>query len=161
MNADAIARDRVREADEFMASGATYSGFIRLGEVLRFVLVHTGGEARESWRETILKKARQADLATVRQDAISSAGRISRLLSTSGAYDIYDIVLLLTLRIQLESAESLLAALGHAMIQLPPSVDDDIRALRAAKQNRQRYQTALGMLRRNWGFPIESVWLAP
>jgi len=81
------------------------------------------------------------------------------MVSTAGAYDAYEIVLLLTIRIELESAEALLAALSQAADLVPSTVDDDLRALRADRQNKKAYQTALSMLRRNWGFPLESEWL--
>lgn len=153
MDIDGIAENRVREADGFFARGATYGGFVRLGEVLKFVNERATSGARDSWRDRILEKARPVNLETIQVEATDAASRISQMLSTAGTYDAYEIVLLLTLRIELESAEALLAALDRPRDFVPQTVDDDVRALRADKHNTKAYEAALGMLRRNWDSP--------
>lgn len=155
-----IMRSRLCEATELAEQGAAYAAFVRLGEILAEAARLTNPKSREHWQERILVESRRVHVDAVRGEALSNVARLLRIVSTAGAYDHYEIVLLLTLRVQLESAQVLLDALGHPELLVPPHLDDDLRALRDDPQNRTAYQAACHVAQRNWGFPVKSEWLA-
>jgi hypothetical protein len=152
-------RSRLREVKELANQGAAYGAFVRCGEILAEAARLTDAESRELWRRTVFDQCRRLELDAVRGEALGNVSRLLRIVSSPGAYDKYEIVLLLTLRVQLESAQFLFDALGQVGTFVPPHLDDGLRALRLDPQNRTAYDAALQMARKNWGFPVKSEWL--
>lgn len=100
----------------------------------------------------------------MRERATRVVERIRRVASIGQRYDPDEILLVLTLRIQLELLDQLLRefvadCIGTLPENLVQGADDELSHLLGRRDLRTVVSSARKQIRKNWGAPITSAWL--
>ena len=84
-----------------------------------------------------------------------------KILSVGGRYHEEEIVLLLTLRIQLELVITFLNDhLSMRYTGVLHDIDEELSTLSESSTNGRAFRRATSLIKSNWGLPINSEWLS-
>jgi hypothetical protein len=141
--------------------GASYSAGVRLGEIancLRFA--HLAPELASKWSRVLEGVTLSSDmLQSVRNEAARRIERLDRMLGGGSPVTYEEMLLLITMRVQLEVLLAYLAERGIGDLPDFGSLDEDFSAAVSSPKNSAAYLTAQQSARKNWGLPLRSKWL--
>lgn len=147
------------EYDRLTNEGEVYGAWLRLAEIVHRCTFESVDRNEPRLRWALDEPISTSILETLRNRANAEVNRIQRMLSAPGSYEVEEIVLVLTSRLQLELLARYMArrslSLGDCGLN---EVDLDIRSAFQSTDNRAKYQTALALLERNWSLGIELPW---
>jgi hypothetical protein len=149
--------DRIRAA----ARGSrSYAAFVRLAEIDN-VLSQDGvpWPISHKWalivqNETIPDEMYRNALAEAEQNV----SRLKRMLSVGTNFTYEEMVLAITLRVELQLLAELLLKRRGAIEFAPDLADEDMQEVSGHSQNVCAFRSAKAAAKRNWGIPIRSSW---
>lgn len=149
--------------DQYLSFGRgapIYPAIRILAEVFRCVS-KLDASRQKVWRDRIDAEELDDDaLAAISAELDRQIFRVRRLLSIGDVWIFEEIVLLLTLRIEIELVIDFLLARGY-ISQCPDlkGVDTKLYKISREKSNKQAYAESRRAIRSNWGLPISSQFL--
>src|SRR4051812_31030861 len=155
-----LLQNRWTEYRRLLEVRASYAALVRLAEMDN-VLSQEGTTWPISlkWvsivqKETIPDEMYKKTLAEAEQNV----SRLKRMLSVRTNFTYEELVLAITLRVELQLlAEFLLKRRGE--IEFAPDLaDEDLREVSGYSQNVSTFRAAKATAKRNWGIPIQSSW---
>jgi len=155
-----LLQNRWTEYRRLLEVRASYAALVRLAEMDN-VLSQEGTTWPISlkWvsivqKETIPDEMYKKTLAEAEQNV----SRLKRMLSVRTNFTYEELVLAITLRVELQLlAEFLLKRRGE--IEFAPDLaDEDLREVSGYSQNVSAFRAAKATAKRNWGIPIRSSW---
>jgi len=155
-----LLQNRWTEYRRLLEVRASYAALVRLAEMDN-VLSQEGTTWPISlkWvsivqKETIPDEMYKKTLAEAEQNV----SRLKRMLSVGTNFTYEELVLAITLRVELQLlAEFLLKRRGE--IEFAPDLaDEDLREVSGYSQNVSTFRAAKATAKRNWGIPIQSSW---
>jgi hypothetical protein len=154
-----VLKNRFAEYESFAQKGANSSAFTRLAEILNVVL---NSELSKRMHYDFLKRVEDAAKAigkdAVHGDYEAKLLRLKKITSVGTDFNDDEVLLLLTLRVQLQVAAELYDHLGWESLGLS-NPDIDVTIKRIMRTNEESSQTALALARKNWGLPLVTDWL--
>jgi hypothetical protein len=152
---DAVLKEVLPEYQRLSASGDALSAVAKLGEVLAVADKEESHRARVAVRSHVT-----ADLVEhAAAEAVRVRGHALHVLSIGSEFVWDELVLLLTMRMQLELASLVMDSFGIDTSAFDlATVDVELREVASSKQNRARFVSALATIRRNWDIQIEDKW---
>lgn len=143
--------------------GETYAALLRISELencLEKVFSREG--MYRDWRAAIRETHLSArEIARVRAGAKATANRLWKIVSTGTDFVYEELVLLLTLRVQLELVLEFLARRNITCIasdRVAPT-DEEISAIASSRRHRAAFSDAQIAVARHWGLPLRARWL--
>ena len=155
-------RERFAEARKLLAKGAHYSGLVRLAEIENCA----ANAAIESESAALATKllgqvpvsSELMQLAI--QETITEVRRLEKLLSGASPYEYEEVVLAITMGVQLELFAQFMKRRFPERIELDlHTVDELLRKLAESRPNKAVFASARSASKRNWGLRIQSKWL--
>lgn len=131
------------------ASGAALSAVVLLGEVFVMAAPTTRNRALREVRARVTEDV----LLRASVEADRALKRILHVVSIGSTFNTDEIILLLTLRFEVELASPLL----DQPFDLH-RIDEELRGLARSAENHRSFAAALSTIRRNWRVPIEDRW---
>jgi hypothetical protein len=161
---DAIERllaQRWTRYEEYKRSGAAYSALVRLGEIIN-VLRH-GGISEPVGRKWNVA-ARQVEVSNeMYRQAVAEAkqniSRVERMLGIGTTFLYEELMLALTVRVELGLLCEFFIDRGIALEFSPGSFDEKLLEVSRRKENVVAFRSAQAAAKRNWGVPVQSPWL--
>jgi hypothetical protein len=145
----------VPEYERLSSSGAAFSALVRLGEVLA---VADDAEIHGA-RAAVRRHATAAVVEPAASEAVGVHGRAVRVLSIGTKFTWDELVLVLTMRTELELASMVLDLFGVDTSPLDlATLDAELREVASSTENRARFASALATIRRNWDVPVVDRW---
>ena len=149
------------EYSYLMQGGAYFGAVSKLAEMENCLpLLSKGLQAK--WREQISKEILSEDVIRELKVEIEKAvEKIKRILSFGTKWQYEELLLVWTIRIQIEMLLRFLSE-RHWLTERNFSLEDiDEAMLEVAKSkiNKQNLQIATNLMKKNWGLPINSRWL--
>ena len=161
---DAIERllaQRWTRYEEYKRSGAAYSALVRLGEIIN-VLRHGGisDPVGRKWNVA----ARQVEVSDeMYRQAVAEAkqniSRVERMLGIGTTFLYEELMLALTVRVELGLLCEFFIDRGIALEFSPGSFDEKLLEVSRRKENVVAFRSAQAAAKRNWGVPVQSPWL--
>jgi hypothetical protein len=143
------------EYKHLSSSGAAFSAVVKLGTVLAMADEEELHDATAAVRDHVTA----AVIEAAATEAVGVRGRALRVLSIGTKFSWDELVLVLTMRIELELASSVMALFGIDTTAFDlGTLDAELREVGSLKENRVRFASALATIRRNWGVPILDRW---
>lgn len=149
------------EYDERVAVGAHLAAVVKLGEILRLHQNnHQGGSVQIHELERQIRACVQPEvLQKAEVEAADAWIRAMRILSVGAEFTWEELVLVLTLRIELELVSMVMALFGmEAKARDLSAIDFELREVARSSANRRSFSSALQTIRKNWGIPIDDPW---
>jgi hypothetical protein len=141
--------------------GAIYSASVRLAEIahcLRFA--HLAPELALKWSGILEAVVMSSDMIqSIRNEAQRRVERLNRMLGGGSPVAYEEMLLLVTIRVELEVLLAYLAERGVGDLSGVGSLDEDLSAAVRSPQNSVAYFSAQQSARKNWGLPLRSKWL--
>lgn len=141
--------------------GATYSAGIRLAEIahcLRFA--HLAPELALKWSGVLEAVVVSSDMIrSIRNEVQRNVERLNQMLVGSTPLIYEEMLLLITIRVELEVLMAHLTERGVSDLPDVGSLDEDLSATVRSPQNSGAYLAAQQSARKNWGLPLRSKWL--
>lgn len=156
-----LLEERWAESLRLYREGAVYSAFARLGEIYD-CLKHEilSEEHARKWSATIQNVLiTDADLQSIRTEAVWHVERLRRVLGVGSKYTYEEILWAITIRVELELVSQLLAERGIDELARATSVDNDLLAVAMSPVNASAFRRAQAAAKKNWGIPVHSRWL--
>jgi len=98
-------------------------------------------------------------IETAVREAAGAVSRARKILSVGTKFEWEEIVLVLTIRTEVDAAASVLSAFGiHKSSLHLADFDDELREIARSKENARTFASALVSIRRNWSMPITNQW---
>lgn len=155
-----LLQNRWTEYERLLEVRASYAALVRLAEIDN-VLSQEGvpWPISEKWalivqKETIPDKMYRKALAEAEQNV----SRLKRMLSVGANFTYEEMVLAITLRVELQLLAELLLKRRGAIEFAPDLADDDLQEVSGCSQNVSVFRSAKAAAKRNWGIPIRSSW---
>ena len=149
-----VALEKLLPEYERLSSGAPFSALVRLGEVLA-----VADEELPGATAAVRDHATPAVVEAAAIEAVGIRRRALRVLSIGTKFTWEELVLLLTMRIELELASSVMALFGIDTSAFDlGTLDAELRVVALSNENRARFASALATIRRNWAVPIVDRW---
>lgn len=152
------------EYDERVASGAYLAAIVKLGELLKWdKSAQYKSHIRRLELEHQIRTHVDPDvLRNAQTKAVDARKQAIKILSFGTKFTWDELVLILTLRIQLELASAVMALwdVEPSFFDLP-GLDSEIREVAMCRVNRRAFASALQTIRKNWYANIEDVWTRP
>lgn len=143
-----------REYRVLVDRGSAGSAFVRLGEA--WVSIPSGDDASREFIRGLVD-AESADAAV--RDAVTKRKRAEHVLSIGSSFNQDEMVLLLTLRTEIELIARVLRLFGKDVTALRlDAIDARLSEAALDSGNRSALRSALASLRRNWKVPVVDVW---
>jgi hypothetical protein len=143
------------EYERLSSSGAALSAIVKLGAALA---VADEADLRDA-RDAVRGHVTAATLEAAATDAAGVRGRALHVLSVGTTFTWDELVLVLTIRIELELASLVIDLFGVDTGAFNPStLDATLRAVALSTENRVRFASALATIRRNWDVPVADRW---
>lgn len=136
---------------------APFAAFVKLGEAL--ALAPTALE-REEFARVIKTRASSAPASLAASEALARWNKAMRIVSVGSEFELDEIILVLTLRIQLALVIEILHRLGidtTTMFRIAP-LDRKIQDLAREECNKAEFARALASLAHHWHIPIADEW---
>jgi hypothetical protein len=142
-------------------NGAVGAAFVSLAEIFHILLQKPiPSELKLDWEGCINRSADKLPIEKVCSELFHKYTQLGRILAVGGAYNEDEFLQILTLRIEIELAEALLIHLNwpHSCFS-HHNLDEAIHGALFDPQNARSRNTAVRLIRRNWGIPLKSEWL--
>ncbi|MET0649133.1 MAG: hypothetical protein ABW208_21185 [Pyrinomonadaceae bacterium] len=153
--------ERFNEYRGLFQAGAYFGAVSKLAELENCLpLLRKGSQAR--WRNQINKEPLSEEVLRALEAEIETATQnIRRILSFGTKWNHDELLLVWTIRIQIEMLSRFLTRRQQLSPLCFPSDDVDEAMLEVAKSktNKRDLQIAINLIKRNWGLPISSRWL--
>jgi hypothetical protein len=156
-----ILTERWADYQRLRAAGAAYAALVKLGEIGN-VLDHNEGNdpAVQKWKLSVGQAQipdamREAAVA----EAIKSASRLQRMLSIGTTFTYEELMLAITMRVELELLSEFLAQRGQTPEFHLSAIDDELSRVAGLHENASAFRSAQTAARRNWGVPIQASWI--
>ncbi|WP_028350377.1 hypothetical protein [Bradyrhizobium murdochi] len=155
-----LLQSRWSEYQRLLAVHASYAALVRLAEMDN-VLSQEGATwpIPHKWvvivqNETIPDELYRKALAEAEQNV----SRLKRILGVGTNFTHEEMVLAITLRVELQLLAELLLKRRGAIEFAPDLADEDLREISRYSQNVSAFRAAKATAKRNWGIPIRSSW---
>ena len=147
--------------EEYKRSGAAYSALVRLGEIIN-VLRHGGTSEAVARKWNVA--ARQVEVSDEMYgqavaEAKQNISRVQRMLGVGTKFLYEELMLALTVRVELGLLCEFFIDRGLALEFSPASFDEQLLEVSRHKENVVAFRSAQAAAKRNWGVPIRSPWL--
>lgn len=140
------------EYERLSSGGAAFSALAKLGE-----LIASAEGQRQDIQNAIRHMVSGAVLEEAATEAVAVQGRALRILSIGTRFTWDELVLVLTMRMQLELASLVMTLFGVESSTLDlAAIDTELRDV--AKANAAQFVSALATIRRNWDTAIVDRW---
>lgn len=140
------------EYERLSSSGAAFSALAKLGE-----LIATAEGQRQDVQNAVRHMVTGAVLEEAATEAVAVQGRALRILSIGTKFTWDELVLVLTMRVQLELASLVMTLFGVDSFALDlTAIDTELAEV--AKMNAAQFASALATMRRNWDTAIVDRW---
>ena len=152
--------ERFIEYQYFFSERAYYPALKRLAQIYHCLPKMDKAE-RVKW------EARLGE-ATVTREFIAAAktgmaeelSQIRQILSVGSTWNDDEILLILTMRIQIDLALSFVAEHSLRKVTIvTDDIDESIKRIAVSKENARAFDMAVALIKKNWGLPITSRWL--
>lgn len=142
-------------------AGAAYSALVRLGEIDNCLRYGDLPEPLVRKAHTAIHRAAISDevLAKASAEAKGNLARLKQMLSVGTRFTYEELLLAITMRVELELLEDFLRGRGMAVEFDARSLDDDLLEVARYHQNSSAFRSAQIAAKRNWGLPLRSQWL--
>lgn len=145
----------------YLKAGAMYSAFVRLGEILN-CLNHCRlpqGKVQE-WRAMVLGTERtEEEIRSAQTEAKREAARMHDIMSVGSKFEYEELVLLITMRVELELLSEYLADRNVVAAVDGEALDRELGVIAKSAANAATFRSAQLAARTNWGIPLHSAWL--
>jgi hypothetical protein len=143
------------EYERLSSSDAALSAVVKLGEVL--AVADEADRPRAS--DAVRGHVTAATLEAAATEAVGVRGRALRVLSVGTTFTWEELVLVLTMRIELELASLVMALFGVDTGAFNLStLDAELSKVALSAENRGRFASALASIRRNWNVTVVDRW---
>jgi hypothetical protein len=92
-------------------------------------------------------------------EAIKNASRLQRMLSIGTTFTYEELMLAITIRVELQLLSQFLASGGEAPDFHFLDIDDELWRVAGHPENASAFRSAQTEARRNWGAPIQASWI--
>ncbi|MGH9874725.1 MAG: hypothetical protein ACRD9S_19905 [Pyrinomonadaceae bacterium] len=152
--------ERFRRYKELAAKGTWKSAVIALAEIFHCASKLPKAQGAE-WVARVSDEQLSDDAMEQAEAGIKEKiQRLRRILSIGNRWTGEEILLVVQTRIEIELLTTYLSE--KCPTKPSPSLDDideDIVALSKSKEHQYDFKWAVGMMKKNWGLPIDSRWL--
>ena len=143
-------------------AGEAYSASVQLGEIIN--CIRQNGRSindSEGWTARIAAVDLPiGDIAAISQGVQASLARIGHILGIGTKWEYEEILLIITLRVEVSMALEFLLFRGIDISEVDVSVaDEPMDAYAATSDGKKLMREASRMAKRNWGFPMSHRWL--
>lgn len=160
MTTDERSLDRVlSEALRLRDAGAPYSALARLGAILN-VIPRLNGQSRAQWEQT-LRAQSMPEAAIVAGEVRRNSDRLRTTINVGDTWNADELVLILTIRVELELVGAYLRFMGRTVSFDLADVDEGIARIRGSPLHAALFRSVATSVGRNWGLPIVSSWIGP
>jgi hypothetical protein len=156
-----VLTERWADYQRLRAAGAAYAALVRLGEIDNILNQNEGHDpAVQKWKLSVGQAQipdamREAAIA----EAFKSVSRLRRMLSIGTTFVYEELMLAITIRVELELLSRFLAQRGTAPDFHLLAIDDELRRVAVHHENASAFRSAQTAARRNWGAPIQASWI--
>jgi len=164
MNDKSTLEKRLNEKFEefilFFNLGGPYSSIKILGELYNCVL-KLDKTIQPEWLERIRDVCfSEVQLQIIVDELEKDIKNIERLLSIFNVWIEEEIVLILTLRIEVELISNVLTFIGYNKVSADfSSIDEKILQISQAEDSKRAFSESVSLIKKNWGMPITNKWL--
>jgi hypothetical protein len=156
-------KERSRPWDEFnqhVRAGACLAALVKLGEWLLRCEAESDPATCVELEEQIKVRVDSEVLQKARLEAADSQRRAMRILSIGSSFTWEELVLVITLRMEVALALRVLAVVGEQSTGLDLTTFDSVLRDVAgrSKKNQSTFLSALAAVRQNWGIPVIDLW---
>jgi hypothetical protein len=152
---------RWAEYQRLRAASASYSALVRLAEmdnVLEYQDDHD--PVFQKWKLTVGEaQIPDAMRGAAIAEAVKNVSRLQRMLSIGTTFTYEELMLAITIRVELELFARFLAQRGDALDFHLSAIDDELRRVSGHHENASAFRSAQMAARRNWGAPIRASWI--
>lgn len=155
--------ERWAEYEQLRDSGETHSALVRLAEVEN-CLEHQAvrRSVTRKW-ESMLRDAALSsqDVELALAGIVAAVKRLRRMLNVGTRFVYEELMLAITMRVELDLLVDFLARRGFADVAGPEilALDEDLIEIAHSKKHRSAFSSAQAAARRNWGIPLQTRWL--
>lgn len=117
--------------------------------------------AQKKWMERITSESLPSYFTlTIQAGVDKDIERIARILSFGTKWNEDEILLVLQIRIEIGILSVFLNELYSYRLKFSVNeIDEELRYLAKTKENKHSFEVAIGLMKKNWGIPIDSEWL--
>jgi hypothetical protein len=155
-----LLQDRWTEYQRLLEVRASYAALVRLAEMDN--VLSQEGTTRPISRKWILIVQKEMIPDEMYRKALVEAeqnvSRLRRMLSVGTNFTYEEMVLAITLRVELQLLAELLLKRRGEIEFAPDLADEDLREVSGYSQNVSAFRAAKATAKRNWGTPIRSPW---
>lgn len=138
------------KADELFVKKVPFSALASLGTILAS-LAQVPSDVRALLREQVRSRVNDADLNVVRIATTENWDRLDRILRHGSVFQYEELVLALTMRIELALVELCLEqVLQESRMDRAGSCDDRLLEIKESPENRAAYGSAIRSIEKNW-----------
>ena len=155
-----LLQNRWTEYERLLEVRASYAALIRLAEIDN-VLSQEGVPWPISHKWALIVQKETIPDAMYRKalaEAEQHVSRLKRMLSVGTNFTYEEMVLAITLRVELQLLAELLLKRRGAIEFAPDLADEDLQEVSGYSQNVSAFRSAKAAAKRNWGIPIRSSW---
>ncbi len=158
---EGVLAERWAEFERLYREGSIYSAIVRLGEIYNY-LQHTTSsrDVTQHWGD-ILRGVQlsKEDLTKAERNAKDNLERLKRMISVGTNFAYEELLLAVTMRVELQLFAEFLASRGLAVSVDATCLDEDLLDLAASTNTSSIFGSAQSAAKRNWGIDLDSPWL--
>lgn len=153
--------ERFLEYQYLRQEGAYHAALKRMVEIYH-CLPQLDKAARRKWTEQIQRETLPDEFIVALKVGIEEdAERIRKILAYGTIWNADEVLLVLTMRIEIDLALSFLNEYCSQKVTVTTSdIDEQIVDISKTKENRHAFEVATNLMNKNWGLPIQSKWLS-
>lgn len=144
----------------FLKGGGIYRAVVILGEICNCISKLNKTKQSEWTKRLNDNKLSELQFQSIIVEVESEIKEIKRLLSIFNVWIVEEIVLILTLRIQVDLVIAVLNEMGYqeANIDLYDT-DEKILRISKAEASKRPFTESVNLIKKNWGMPLTNKWL--
>jgi hypothetical protein len=153
-------QESFRFANELFKAGAYHSALNSLAEIFHCLPI-LDSSTRRRWENRLRSQKLSVETLNAGFVGIEEEVRIiRRILSIGTVWNGDEILLVLMKRIEIDLLLTFLTEFCsyHEAVSLD-YIDERIKSIAETKENKHTFEEAKGLMRKNWGLPINSKWL--
>jgi len=155
-----LLQNRWTEYQRLLEVRASYAALVRLAEMDN--VLSQEGTTRSISRKWILIVQKEMIPDEVYRKALAegeqNVSRLKRMLSVGTNFSYEEMVLTITLRVELQLLAELLLKRRGEIEFAPDLADEGLQEVSGYSQNASAFRSAKAAAKRNWGIPIRSSW---
>ncbi len=150
----------LKEYNELIAVQEHYAAASRLAQIFH-CLKNTNQNFKDKWFEKLANISfSDAAVKAIKTRINKGAQRIKHVLSIGSTWNDDEVLMILQQRIFIDLFDEFFRELYKIDLQLPcEEIDDLIISTAKTQGNKQAFLSAIRLMQKNWGLPIESKWL--